>query len=210
MKPEKTKKPVKRGKPGKPPAFKIESVTETDKSVEVLFNGVRLVHDGISSVQESEFEGTRSLRFVAGLEIPETKEVTELVKRIRTFFKNYKSKSWAANVALDHFDRKKFQESAYNPEHLLLYPSAPAEEVEDGKGGVSYRAKGRLFVNPSHDVFYAGCYVDAKIAFVANTKGTIVVKDYLNAIRFAADGEEITGASDPWGGSQSRQTVGKK
>lgn len=179
----------------------IESVTTTEKGVEVMFTGVRLVYDGVSEVTESEWEGTKTYSFKAGLEIPEGKELDELIKTIRDTFRKMKIKGWSPDVAIEHFEEKKFQQ-AQTPDCRILYPSAPAEQVDGG-----FRPKGRLFVNPSHDAFYAGCYVDAKVAFVANSKGAITIKDYLNGIRFADDGEPISGASDPWEGSQSKMVV---
>lgn len=180
----------------------IESVTTTEKGVEVMFTGVRLVFDGISEVVESEYEGTTTYNFKAGIEIPEGKELDALMKSIRETFSKKKIKGWSPDVALEHFDEKKFQ-PAQTPGCRILYPSAPAEQVDSG-----FRPKGRLYVNPSHDAFYAGCYVDAKVAFVANQRGAITIKDYLNGIRFADDGEPISGASDPWEGSQSKAVVG--
>lgn len=179
----------------------IESVTTTDRGVEVMFRNVRLIYDGISEVVESNFEGTTSYRFVAGLELPEGKELDGLIKTIRDFFQNLDLKGWSSKLALEHFDSKKFKSASDNA-FRLLYPSAPAEQVEDG-----FQPKGRLFVKPGHDAFYAGCYVNAKVAFVANTRGTVVVKDYLNGIEFAADGEPITGLTDPFGGSESKGVV---
>ena len=183
------------GKPG------IESVTVSEKSVEVMFKNVRLVYDGISEVCESEFEGTLAYNFKAGLEIPEGKELTALKKTIRDHFKAMKLKGFAPDVAIEHFDEKKFKAS--NQEGFaLLYPTSPAIETEDG-----FQPKGKLFVNPSHEAHYAGCYVDAKVAFVANTRGAITIKDYLNAIKKVGDGDAISGAQDPFGDSQSKATV---
>lgn len=182
----------------------IEYVNKSDKGIEVMFSNVRLVYDGISEVIESppyEGHGPNVYRFVAGLEIPDTKEVRDLISQIRKFFKDLKISSWSGDVALEHFDKMKFKPSR-DEGMLLLYPTAPAEQVEGG-----FQAKGKLFVNPDHSAFYAGCYVDAKVAFVANTRGTIVIKDYLNGIKFVDDGEPISGASDPWGNSQAKATI---
>lgn len=180
----------------------IESVTVTEKSVEVMFKNVRLIYDGISEVTESEWEGVTTYRFKAGIEIPESPEFDALVSQIRKHFLTLKMKGWSGSVAVEHFDEKKFKPSS-SENSRLLYPSASAEELEDG----GFRAKGKLFVNPSHDKFYAGCYVDVKVAFVANMRGAITIKDYLNAVRFAGDGEPISGAQDPWSGSQSKVVV---
>jgi len=181
----------------------IESVTVTGRGVEVMFTGVRLIHDGISEAVESDYEGTKTYNFKAGIEIPESKELDELLRTIRKTFGAMKVQGWHPDVALEHFDEKKFVPSQTEG-CRVLYPSAPAEQVDGG-----FRPKGRLYVNPSHDVFYAGCYVDAKVAFVANQRGAITIKDYLNGIRFVGDGEPISGASDPWEGSQSKSVVEK-
>lgn len=185
----------------KPPKSGIESVLVTDKGVEATLTGVRLIYDRISEVCESEWEGVTTYQFKAGIEIPEGKELDSLLAEIKKHFKAKKVKGWSPEIALEHFDEKKFQPSSQDG-FRVLYPSAPAEKVDGG-----FRPKGRLFVNPSHDAFYAGCYVDVKIAFVANSKGAITIKDYLNGIRFAADGEPISGASDPWENSQSKGVV---
>lgn len=184
------------------PKCKIESVTVGEKSIEVMITGARLVFDGISEVIESVFEGVTSYRFTAGIEIADSKELETLIKTIRTHFGALKMNGWAGNVAVQHFDAKKFKPSN-SEEGRLLYPTSPAEETEDG----GFQSKGKLFVNPSHDAFYAGCYVDVKIAFVANVRGAITIKDYLNGIRFNQDGEPLAGATDPWGDSQTKAVV---
>ncbi len=190
-----------KSKTDKAPKSAIESVTESDKGIEVMFTGVRLIYDGISEVCENDYEGTVTYSFKAGIAIPEGPQLDDLISKIKKHFGKKKLTGWSSDIALEHFDEKKFL-SASQEGFRLLYPTAPAEPVDGG-----FRAKGRLFVNPSHDIFYAGCYVDAKVAFVANKKGAITIKDYLNGIRFVADGEPISGASDPWGGSSSRSVV---
>jgi len=190
----------------KAPAFKVESVKTGEKSIEVMLTGVRMIYDAISEVSESEFEGTKSYRFCAGLEIPETKEVRALVNTIRKHFSDLVMNGWAGKVAVQHFDEKKFQPGS-NDGMLLLYPSSPAKPVDENDPSAGFQASGKLFVNPNHEAFYAGCFVDVKIAFVANIRGKMTVKDYLNGIKFNTDGEPISGAVDPWGDSESKAVV---
>lgn len=190
-------------KADKAPKSAIESVTESDKGIEAMFTGCRLIYNGISEAVENDYEGTITYSFKAGLAIPDGPALQDLIARIKKHFKAKKLTGWSSDIALEHFDEKKFMPASQEG-FVLLYPTAPAEKVEGG-----FRAKGRLYVNPSHDIFYAGCYVDAKVAFVANKKGAITIKDYLNGIRFVADGEPISGPTDPWGGSSSRSVVSK-
>lgn len=190
------KKAAKTKQPETDYQTRIAQVTKNNRGIDVKLEGVKLVKCQIAEPEEREYEGTKSYSYIAGILMNNKDEINALVNEMKEHFQTCKAAreipGWR-DAALAHFDEKKFRLTD-DGEAYILYPSAPAEELDNG----SFQPKGKIFVSPDVDAFYAGCIVDVQIAFVSNTKGAMTIKDYLNGIRFRTDGEPM-GAKNPWG-----------
>lgn len=174
---------------------RIANVVKHNRGVDVKLEGVKLVKCAIAEPEERIYEGTSSFSYIAGILMNNREEIEALVLEMKEHFRTCKAAreipGWK-DAALAHFDEKKFALTD-DGKAYILFPSAPAEELPDG----TFQPKGKIFVSPSVEVFYAGCIVDVQIAFVSNTKGAMTIKDYLNGIKFRDNGEPM-GAKNPW------------
>lgn len=80
---------------------------------------------------------------------------------------------------------------------VVLNASANAEQT----GPNTFKPKSKIFVTPSVEKIYSGCWADVAVTFSlhANDGGGLTV--YLDGVRFVADDTDLgaSGQSNPWG-----------